>query len=75
MSAEEIINKIDEATLKEEKALPIYTAHISATLFWSGLDKEIQDQIMSDLQILHDDSMRHVRILEQAKKLYLTKVK
>lgn len=68
-TTQSIINKIDEAALGEEKALPIYTAHISATLFWSGLDKDVQKEIIGKLQILHDDSLHHVQILEKIKEI------
>ena len=66
----QILKEIDQAILKEELALPVYTTYISAEKFWSKLSTEVQKKISTDLQILHDDSMRHAMMLEELKKIY-----
>lgn len=73
ISKEEVIKKIDEATLEEEKALPVYASHIASALFWAGLSEEHKTEIVSKLQILHDDSLRHVKMLEEVKRIYQSK--
>ena len=72
---EKLLKKIEEATLKEEMALPIYTSHISASLFWSGLNEKAKEKIIADLQILHDDSTHHVELLNKVRRMYMTKTK
>lgn len=72
-SKKETLRQIDQAILKEEMALPVYTTHISSAVFWSGLPEKFQKEISQKLQILHDDSLRHVAMLEEVKNIYLGK--
>lgn len=69
MNKEDILKKIDEAILTEEKAMPIYTKHIGNTLFWSGLSKETQNKIKDTFLKLKQESSKHINQLEAAKKL------
>jgi len=67
---QKILAKIDEAMIKEELAIPIYTSHIEGTLFWSGLDNDKRKAIIGMLQTLSQESQGHVKLLERLKELY-----
>jgi len=66
-----IVQKISEARIKEELAIPIYSSHIKQTLFWSGLPKAKQEKIIAGLRILESDSEKHVGMLKIIEKNYL----
>ena len=40
METKKILEKIDEAILNEEMAIPIYANHLSSALFYSGFDEK-----------------------------------
>ncbi|MEK7118801.1 MAG: hypothetical protein AAB869_04275 [Patescibacteria group bacterium] len=71
LSTAEILQELDAATVKEELALPVYASHIKSVLFWSGLSKEKKERICESLEILLQDSARHVQLLKHIKTLYL----
>lgn len=64
LTPEKILNRINEARIKEELALPIYSSHIKQTLFWSGLSKDKKEKIIASLRTLEADSERHVKLLK-----------
>jgi|GEM_PF-1901777 len=68
---ESIVQKISEARVKEELAIPIYSSHIKQTLFWSGLPEAKQAKIIAGLRILEADSEKHVKMLKIIEKNYL----
>lgn len=69
LTSEQIIALIQEATVKEELAIPLYDSHISAALFWSGLPQEVQSEILAGLKILTRESRGHVKILKRVEAL------
>lgn len=69
MNKEELNKKIDIAVMKEEEAVPIYTEHISTTIFWAGLSKESVQKIKGYLKILRNESLGHVQAFKRVKKL------
>lgn len=64
LAPELIIKRINEARVKEELALPIYSSHLKQTLFWSGLPKAKQEKIIANLRTLEADSEKHVKLLK-----------
>lgn len=65
---EEIIQKIDQAILFEDEAIPIYSKHIRSTLFWSGLNDECQQKIKETLDVLIRETLKHKILLTHIKK-------
>jgi len=68
-----VIDKINEAMVKEELAIPLYVSHIEQTLFWSGLDKEKQEEIIKGLKTLALESEGHVFALKKVLEIYQNK--
>ncbi len=64
---EEIIEKINQAILFEDEAIPIYSKHIESTLFWSGLNDECQQKIKETLDVFIRETQKHVKLLERVK--------
>lgn len=71
---ETILEKLREAMIKEELAIPLYVSHIEQTLFWSGLPMKKQKIVIDNLKILEADSEMHARAFETLLKKY-TKLK
>jgi hypothetical protein len=65
-----ILDKLKEATLREEMAVPLYTSHISAALFWSGLPEKKQKRIVEILEILERESNGHIQTFKKITALY-----
>ena len=65
-----ILDKLQEAMIKEELAIPLYTSHIEQTLFWSGLDLDKQSKIIESLKILDKESENHAKYLETIIEIY-----
>lgn len=70
MTPELVLQLINEARVKEELAIPIYTSHIKQTMFWSGLPKAKQEKIISSLKMLEADSQKHAKILKKVANNY-----
>ncbi|MEI6529014.1 MAG: hypothetical protein WCN88_01240 [Candidatus Falkowbacteria bacterium] len=70
MSPELVLQLINEARIKEELAIPIYTSHIKQTLFWSGLPNAKQEKIIASLKLLEADSQKHAKILKMVANNY-----
>lgn len=68
-----ILAKIDQGIIIEETAVPIYKEHLETALFWSGMPEEIQRQITTYLNILVDDSEKHIVILKRIKEIITKK--
>lgn len=66
---EEILKKIDEAIITEEKAIPIYAKHLESTLFWSDMLEEYAEKIKKLFQKLKKESLGHKGKLEYIKKI------
>lgn len=64
-----ILAKINQGIIIEETAIPIYKEHLETALFWSGMPEEIQNQIITYLNILVDDSQKHITILKRIKEI------
>ena len=69
---DKLIKKIDMAILTEEDSLPIYAKHINNTLFWSGLNDEVQIKIKDTLNKLKKESQNHKVFLTQIKRIVST---
>lgn len=59
-----VIEKLKEAMIKEELAIPLYTSHIKQTLFWSGLPPKKQKKIIDTLMVLEKESEIHAQIFK-----------
>jgi hypothetical protein len=71
ISHQQVLDKIKEAIVAEELAVPLYTSHIKQTFFWSGMPANKQKQIIAGLEILEKDSINHIKLLKQVKKIYI----
>lgn len=69
MKKEEIIKKIDEAILTEEKAIPIYMKHIESTMYWSELKEKDRINIRNVFVQLKEDSLKHIEFLNRIKEI------
>lgn len=67
-----VLKKIDEAVVREELAVPIYTSHIAAALFWSGLPEKKKTEIIQGLKLLAKESQWHIILLKKVRHLYLS---
>ncbi|MFZ4631795.1 MAG: hypothetical protein ACOYL8_01140 [Patescibacteria group bacterium] len=65
-----VIEKINEAMIKEELAIPLYVSHIQQSLFWSGLSKKKQETIIIGLKTLAAESKMHVTYLNKVLDIY-----
>ncbi len=72
MNKEEFIKMLEEGIKIEENLIPLYSKHITNTLFLSGFTGEKQTRIKRVLTILKNESEIHRRIyhklLENARK-------
>ncbi|MGM0442210.1 MAG: hypothetical protein ACQEQC_07310 [Elusimicrobiota bacterium] len=64
----DILKKIDEAIITEEKAVPIYAKHLESTLFWSDMPEEYRERIKKLFEKLKEESLGHKGKLEYIKK-------
>jgi hypothetical protein len=67
ITKDELIKKIDEAIITEENAVMLYNQHLKTILPWSGLSKENQSMIITDLNTLSNESGEHKKILSLLK--------
>lgn len=65
-----VIREINNAIVKEELAVPLYTSHIEQTLFWSGLSKDKQVKMIQGLKILTRESKAHSLALKKIIEIY-----
>jgi thiamine phosphate synthase YjbQ (UPF0047 family) len=63
MTKEKLLNLLNESVKVEESALPLYTRHLSSTLFLSDFDADEQRHILRILQTLESESKGHRRTL------------
>ncbi|MCF7916369.1 MAG: hypothetical protein K9L61_01165 [Candidatus Omnitrophica bacterium] len=64
MNKKEIIKRLKDALIAEEKSIPIYTKHLDSAVFWTGLGEEKADEIKAILSELARGSMIHKQIIE-----------
>lgn len=67
MSNEERLSIIEKAVYMADIAIPNYLQHLEAVLFWSGIKKEKQETILSDLKMLEHSSKRRAKNLKELK--------
>ncbi|MCK4887203.1 MAG: hypothetical protein KAS96_07420 [Planctomycetes bacterium] len=78
ITKEKLVNELNEALKTEESAIPLYTKHVSSTLFLADMEKEKVFRIKEILDILNSESSEHARIYkglinrveEEAKDVY-----
>jgi hypothetical protein len=75
VDTKQVLDKIKEAIVAEELAIPLYTSHIKQAFFWSNISKEKQEKIIEGLTVLEKDSSEHVKLLKEVKKIYLKNIK
>lgn len=68
MDKREFIKKVDQAIITEEDAIPVYSRHLKTIIFWSGLGEEKEKRIKAYLDVLINDTRKHIRIFESIKK-------
>jgi thiamine phosphate synthase YjbQ (UPF0047 family) len=61
---EELIATIEKCILLEDAVVPLYTQHISSTIFLSEFDSDLKSTFLSSLKRLGDDSAQHKIKLE-----------
>jgi hypothetical protein len=61
---EELLQYIDEGIRMEEGVIPMYTKHITSTLFLSGFKDKTRDEVEAILTRLGEDSTKHRKALE-----------
>jgi rubrerythrin len=62
LTKENLINELKEALKTEESAIPLYTKHVSNTLFLADMEEEEVSKIKEILATLNSDSRKHARI-------------
>lgn len=62
MNKNELIDMLEEGMKIEESLIPLYTRHISSTLFLSGFPDEKREEIRAALSSLRKDSEAHRKI-------------
>ncbi len=65
MTKNELLDFLKQCLNAEEKAIPLYTQHLSNTLFLSGFKPEEQTKIKELLLLLHRESEFHARTYHQ----------
>jgi len=56
---EELIATIEKCVLLEDAVVPLYTQHISSTIFLSEFDSDLKSMFLSSLKGLGDESAHH----------------
>jgi hypothetical protein len=67
---EKVMAEIDASIATEEMAIPIYASHLSAAFSWSGLSSQVQKEIVKGLKTLSRESLGHVRLLKDVRRMY-----
>ena len=65
ITKEDLLNELKEALKTEENIVPLYTEHVSSTLFLSPFEKPKQERIQQILNTLKLGSQEHARKYEQ----------
>ena len=65
-----LLDRLHDACIREELAVPLYTSHIEQSLFWSGLPKEKQKHIISSLKTLERESEQHAKSFKKILSIY-----
>ncbi len=61
ITKEKLVNELKEALKTEESAIPLYTKHISSTLFLADMEEQKVSRIKEILDILNSDSREHAK--------------
>ena len=64
ITKESLINRLNEALKTEESAIPLYTKHISSTLFLAEIEKERVAKIKEILDVLNAETRKHARMFK-----------
>lgn len=64
LTKEKLLVELNEALKTEESAIPLYTKHVSSTLFLADMEDEDISRIKEILDILNYDSRKHARIFK-----------
>lgn len=64
ITKEKLVNELNEALKTEESAIPLYTKHVSSTLFLADMEKEKISRIKEILDVLNSDSSKHARMFK-----------
>ncbi|NTU69391.1 hypothetical protein HGB13_00985 [bacterium] len=64
-----IIAMLNEAVMTEEDAIPIYGKHLETAIFWSGIDPKKEELIRKYMDILINDTRRHVIMFSKIKNI------
>lgn len=59
ITKEKLVNGLKEALKTEESAIPLYTKHVSNTLFLADMEEEEISNIKEILATLNSDSRKH----------------
>ncbi len=72
---QKVVDEIRAATVNEDLCIPLYTSHIKQAFYWSGLDKEVREEIANGLRVLERETRWHVKALREIEKIYLESIK
>jgi len=65
LSKQELINMLEESLKTEESAIPLYTKHISSTIFLSNIPNDKKVRMYGILQTLNIQSSGHAITFKQ----------
>ena len=65
MDKTKLLNMIKEAMDMEEKSIPIYTRHLEAAVFWTGMDEDTIKKIKEAFKYLASASAKHKETLDE----------
>jgi rubrerythrin len=65
LSKQELISLLEESLKTEESAIPLYTKHVSSTLFLSDISKDKKVRIYDILEELNTQSSGHAVTFKQ----------
>ncbi len=61
ITKEILVNELKEALKTEESVIPLYTKHVSSTLFLADMEEEKVSRIKEILDVLNSDSREHAK--------------
>ena len=64
ITKEKLVNELKEALKTEESAIPLYTKHVSSTLFLADKEEEKISKIKEILDVLNSDSSKHAKVFK-----------
>ena len=64
ITKEKLVSELNEALKTEESAIPLYTKHVSSTLFLADMEEKKVSRIKEILDVLNSDSSKHAEMFK-----------